>query len=104
MVGHELVRSWLREMDEGAIASHTAVGLVFAEGWLELGQPTGLDGLIALMDDWDDMPTSRGELVGSSFGALMDKLSMLPSIAYVRELHRLHRDIIIGGTSSPGQR
>lgn len=64
LVRHELVRSWLREMVEGTIAPRTAVGLVFSEGWLELGHPTGLNGLVALMDDWDDMPQSREEIWG----------------------------------------
>ena len=61
---HILVRRWLGEIVGGSLAPRTGVGLVFGEGWLLLGQPTELDHLVALMDDWDDMPQKR-DVIGT---------------------------------------
>lgn len=59
-----LVRSWLSEIVGGTLAPRTGVGLVFGKGWLVLGQPPELDHLVALMDDWDDMPQKR-DVIGT---------------------------------------
>jgi hypothetical protein len=51
------------------------VGLVFAEGWLELGQPSELNQLVALMDDWDDMPQQRDATESQIMGAALQTLA-----------------------------
>lgn len=59
---HLLVGSWLREIVDGTLAPRTGLGLIFGKGWLALGQPTELDHLVALMDNWDDMPQNREDI------------------------------------------
>lgn len=56
---HILVTSWLSEIVGGTLAPRTGAGLIFGMGWLVLGKPTELDHLVALMDDWDDMPQKQ---------------------------------------------
>jgi hypothetical protein len=70
-----LVRSWLSAISGGTLAPRTGVGLVFAEGWLELGQPSELNQLVALMDDWDDMPQQRDATESQIMGAALQTLA-----------------------------
>lgn len=69
-----LVRTWLGEIVEGKLPARTGVGLIFGQGWLELGQPTELDYLVALMDDWDDMPQKRDDICGLIIDAAHEAL------------------------------
>lgn len=64
-----LVRSWLHEIVDGTLTPRTGVGLIFGEGWLALGQPTELDHLVVLMDDWDDLPRNREDICGQIVAA-----------------------------------
>jgi hypothetical protein len=71
-----LVRSWLREIVDGTLAPRTGVGLIFGEGWLALDQPTELDHLVGLMDDWDDMPRNREDICGRIMDAAQRALTV----------------------------
>ncbi|SDS94338.1 hypothetical protein SAMN04489743_1272 [Pseudarthrobacter equi] len=71
-----LVRNWLHEIVDGTLAPRTGAGLTFREGWLALGQPTELDHLVVLMDDWDDMPRNREDICGQIVAAARTALTV----------------------------
>jgi len=72
---HILVRTWLGEIDGGALEPRTGVGLIYRQGWLELGRPTELDYFVGLMDDWDDMPQNRDNICDLIIAAARETLA-----------------------------
>lgn len=56
-----LVREWMTRMVDGSLDPVEGARSILRHGWVELGQPVELNGLVALLDDWDDMPSWRAD-------------------------------------------
>ena len=61
-VRRTLVRHWLQQIVDGILEPYIGTNLVLGQAWHELGQPMELNYLVALRDDWDDMPQSREDI------------------------------------------
>ncbi|MFC8521477.1 hypothetical protein ACFVVC_04735 [Pseudarthrobacter sp. NPDC058196] len=57
-----LVRHWLQQIVDGVLDPYLGTNLILGHAWHELGQPTELNYLVVLRDDWDDMPQSREDI------------------------------------------
>lgn len=56
-----LMREWMSRIVDGTLDPVEGARLILRHGWIELRQPVELGGLVALLDDWDDMPSWRGD-------------------------------------------
>jgi hypothetical protein len=73
-----LVREWMTRMVDGSLDPVEGARSILRHGWVELRQPVELNGLVALLDDWDDMPSWRAETKVMMVASAREILKGLP--------------------------
>jgi hypothetical protein len=73
-----LVRDWTSRIVDGSLDPVEGARAILGCGWFELGQPEELTGFLALMDDWDEMPSRRTETKTRLIAMAREVLDGLP--------------------------
>lgn len=73
-----LDREWMTRMVDGSLDPVEGARSILRHGWVELGQPVELNGLVALLDDWDDMPSWRADTKVMMVASAREILKGLP--------------------------
>lgn len=73
-----LVREWASRMVDGSLDPVEGANAILGCGWFELGQPVELNGFVALMDDWEEMPSHRAETKAMLIVSAREVLQGLP--------------------------
>lgn len=50
------MQEWMSRIVDGTLDPVEGARLILRHGWIELRQPVELNGLVALLDDWEDFP------------------------------------------------
>lgn len=73
-----LVREWASRMVDESLDPVEGANAILGWGWFELGQPDELTGFVALMDDWEEMPSHRDETKALLIASAREFLQGLP--------------------------